>query len=137
MSGPLPMPPVPPDVDLRDFPFMPLDVRRLLTSETWINCAYEPKAGHALVCLWAEAWHQLPAASLPDNDRVLMRLALCDPDQWAHLREIILAGWVKCSDGLLYHPVVAQQALEAWERKLSFNKRARNAAKSRWAKRKA
>jgi hypothetical protein len=27
-------------------------------------------------------------------------------------------GWYKCSDGRLYHPVVAEIALRAWERKL-------------------
>jgi len=31
-----PAPLVPAEVDLRDFAFMPLDVRRLLTSETWV-----------------------------------------------------------------------------------------------------
>jgi hypothetical protein len=52
MSAPLaPEPLTPPDCDLRDFGFMPLDVRRLLTSETWIEAADDPKLGHALICL--------------------------------------------------------------------------------------
>lgn len=128
---------VPAEVDLRDFGFMPLDVRRLLTSETWIEAADTPKVGHAAMCLWAEAWHQLPAASLPDNDKVLARLAMCDARTWAKLRPKILAGWVKCSDGLLYHPVVAEKALESWKAKLSQRERTRAATEAREAKRRA
>ena len=128
---------VPAEVDLRDFGFMPLDVRRLLTSETWIEAADTPKVGHAAMCLWAESWHQLPAASLPDNDRVLARLAMCDPRTWAKLKQQILSGWVKCDDGLLYHPVVAEKALESWKAKLSQRERTRAATEAREAKRRA
>ncbi len=42
----------PPDCDLRDFGYMPLDVRRLLTSDTWLEAADDPKLGHVLICLW-------------------------------------------------------------------------------------
>ena len=38
----LPSPLVPEEVDLRDFPFMPLEIHRLLKSETWIECADDP-----------------------------------------------------------------------------------------------
>lgn len=120
----LPAPLVPPEVDLRDFAFMPLDVHRLLTSETWIEGADMPKIGHASMCLWCEAWHQVPASSLPANERVLAHLAMCTAEQWAESRERVLAGWVKCSDGLWYHPVVAEKALQAWIERLRFQKRA-------------
>src|SRR3954463_8796401 len=103
-----------PECDLRDFGFMPLDVRRLLTSETWIDAADDPKLGHALICLWAESWHQVPAGSLPDNDKVLARLSMCEREDWARVRERALQAWQKCSDGRLYHPVVAEKAREAW-----------------------
>src|SRR5262245_52020470 len=113
----LPAPLVPPEVDLRDFAFMPLDVHRLLTSETWIEAASEPRLSHALLSLWCASWHQVPAASLPDNDRVLSHLAMCDRQTWESLKAKALRGWVKCSDGLFYHPVVAEKAREAWEMK--------------------
>src|SRR5690242_9800560 len=103
-----PAPLVPAEVDLRNFSYMPLDVRQLLTSETWINGRYEPKAAHAAMSLWCESWQQVPAGSLPDNDRVLMHLAMCDPDEWERVKEMVLRGWVKCSDGLLYHRIVAE-----------------------------
>src|SRR4051812_17540317 len=113
----------PPSMDLRDFGFMPLDVRRLLTSETWIEAADDPKLGHALICLWAESWHQIPAASLPDNDRVLARLSMCSTEDWTRIRERALAGWQRCSDGRIYHPVVAEKALTSWAQKLAFKER--------------
>jgi hypothetical protein len=84
MSAPQPL--TGPECDLRDFPYMKLEVRRLLTSETWIEAADDPKLGHALFSLWCESWHQVPAASLPDKDRTLARLAMCNPDEWEHVR---------------------------------------------------
>jgi hypothetical protein len=130
----LPEPPVPPEVDLTDFEFMPLDVHRLLKSRTWIEAADNPRVGHALVCLWAESWHQIPASSLPDSDRVLARFAMCDAETWARIRDEVLRGWIKCADGLLYHPVVAEKALEAWERRLTASKKGQLGAARRWAK---
>jgi hypothetical protein len=48
-----------------------------------------------------------------------------------------MRGWVKCSDGRLYHPVVAQNALQAWEgredhREVNENKKSRQ---QRWRER--
>jgi hypothetical protein len=110
----------PPDCDLRDFPSMLLDHRRLLTSETWIEAAQMPRLGHALMSLWCESFQQVPAASLPDNDLTLLRLSMCPtPAEWKKVRGRALAGWVRCDDGRLYHPVVAEKALEAWLEKLA------------------
>ena len=137
MSAPL----TPEECDLRDFAFMPLDVRRLLTSETWIEAADDPKLGHALVSLWCESWQQVPAGSLPNNERVLARVAMCDAPEWERIRERALEGWQLCSDGRLYHPVVAEKAREAWadklayrQRKAEFSERQRERANTRWQK---
>ncbi len=123
---------VPAGVDLRDFPFMPLDVKRLLTSDTWIEASVEPKLGHVLLSLWCEAWHQVPAASLPDNDLVLSRLAMCTLGEWREIKERALAGWELCSDGRYYHPVVAEKALEAWIEKLGQRKSSGAGNAKRW-----
>ena len=70
--------------------------------------------------LWCASWHQLPAASLPDDDRVLANLAGYGRvvKEWQRVREGALRGWVKCDDGRLYHPVVAEKARESWRGKL-------------------
>lgn len=132
----LPGPPIGADVDLRDFSFMPLDVRRLLSSETWIEAADDPRLGHALMSLWAESWHQVPAGSLPDNDRVLQRLSMCpDVKEWRRIRERALAGWRRCSDGRLYHPVVVEKAQESWTHKVAQRERTALATAARERKR--
>jgi len=110
----LPEPLTPADCDLQDFEFMPVMVRRLLKSETWSLGTGDERA--AAVALWFESWHQVPAASLPSDDRLLKRLA--DSDRWAKVKTQALRGWVLCSDSRLYHPVVAEKALESWIEKL-------------------
>lgn len=109
----LPDPLTPADCDLRGMPFMALDVVRLLDSDFFaLSTGEEFKAG---VALWAKSWNQIPAGSLPVNDRVLAHLAGVDQKRWPKVREIALHGWVEASDGRLYHPVVAEKAREAWE----------------------
>lgn len=108
----------PSDCDLRDFQFMPLDVRRL--RDSGLATLAEPEAAWAAVLLWCAAWHQVPAASLPDDDRELAALAGYGRvvKEWKRVRESALRNFVMCSDGRLYHPVVAEKAVEAWRRKL-------------------
>jgi Protein of unknown function (DUF1376) len=117
---------VPPEVDLRDFAYMPLDVLRLRDSD--LAAEATDAEFRAAVMLWCASWHQLPAASLPDNDAVLTRLSGFgrDIDGWKSVRSGALRGWVKCDDGRLYHPVVAEKANEAWGHKQK--QRARTAA---------
>lgn len=134
--APLPPPPVPPDVDLRGFPFMPLDVQRLRDSDFAIASSAEGfRAG---VLLWCAAWHQVPAASLPSDDRLLANLAGFGRDVagWQLVREEALRGFAACSDGRLYHHVIAAKALDAWTRKLAERERKSAAGKkgaaARW-----
>lgn len=108
----------PSDCDLQDFPFMPLHVARLRDSD--LAGEVEPEAAWYAVLLWAASWHQLPAASLPDNDAVLTKLVGLGRDikTFRKHRDGALRGFVKCLDGRLYHPVVAEQAVTAWNSKL-------------------
>lgn len=135
MSDPLTMP----DCDLRDQPWMPFHVQRLLGSEWWLGAS--DAAARVSVELWCESWQQVPAASLPDNDRVLARMCGKSADEWAAIRDEVLSAWIKCSDGRWYHPTVSQMAQEAWGRKQArqnARKQAieagRKGAAKRWAK---
>ena len=116
-----PAPLVAPDVDLRDFQFMPLDVQRLRDSD--LAADETPEACWAAVLLWCASWHQVPAASIPNNDQWLAKQCgyvaqgKVSP-KWKVVRKGALRGWVECSDGRLYHPVVAEKAREAWKSKL-------------------
>ena len=127
----LPAPMVPADADLRDFQFMPLYLTELFNSEfDVVSTDSEWRIG---VTLWGKSWHQVPAGSLPDDDRFLCKLAGMGRDMtaWMAVRDGALRGWVKCSDGLLYHPVVAAKAAEAWARKLQHD-----TEKSAWREKK-
>jgi hypothetical protein len=42
-----------------------------------------------------------------------------------------LRGWIKCSDGRLYHPVVAEKAREAWLSKIAHRARTEAARRAR------
>lgn len=115
MMTDLPAPLISPEVDLRDFGFMPLDVVRLRDSDLMaLSTGDEFKTA---LKLWCIAWHQRPAASLPKDDRVLAHLTGVGPS-WKKLKAGALRGFIECSDGRLYHPVIAEKAAEAWKSKL-------------------
>lgn len=113
---------------------MALDVVRLLDSDFFaISTGEEFKAG---VALWAKSWNQLPAASLPNNDRILAHLS-GSGTRWPKIKEMALHGWIECTDGRLYHPVVADKAVEAWDRRNEWNdvQENKNARQQRWRER--
>ncbi|GLU37157.1 DUF1376 domain-containing protein [Pseudomonas sp. NBRC 100443] len=130
----LPDPFTPADCDLRGLPFMPLDVNRLRDSDLAIEATGDEF--RAAVLLWCASWNQVPAGSLPNADATLAAYAgygRTDLKGWRKVREGALRGFVECSDGRLYHPVVAEKALEAWAERLEYRegKAAENERKRR------
>ena len=124
------------DCDLRDFPFMQLDVVRLRDSD--LASIADAEVFRAAVLSWCVAWHQVPAASLPDDDVALSRLLGYGRDvkSWRKIRELgALYGYVKCGDGRLYHPVVAEKANDAWNKKLAQRDRTKAAREARLSQR--
>ena len=101
------------DCDLRDFHFMPLDVATLRDCD--LSATATGDEFRAAVLLWCAAWHQIPAASIPDNDAVLAKLAGYgrSVNDWLLVKDVALRSWVKCNDGRFYHPKVAEKANEA------------------------
>lgn len=114
----LPAPLTSADCDLRDYPAMMLDVRRFRDSD--LVAMEKPECVVAAVLLWGAAWHQVPAGSLPDEDKILAQLAGYGRviAAWKKVRAGALRGFLKCSDGRLYHRTVAEAANAAWETKL-------------------
>jgi Protein of unknown function (DUF1376) len=110
-----PEPLTPPECDLRGLPFMPLDVQRLLDSDLFaLSTGDEFKAA---VALWCKSWLQKPSGSLPNDDRVLAHLSGAY-GAWQEVRQNALRGWILCSDGRLYHPVVCEKARIAWSQRV-------------------
>lgn len=116
-------PPIPSEVNLRGMPWMPLDTVRLIDSDLFaLSTGDEFKAA---VALWCKSWAQLPAASLPSDDRILAHLSGAGA-RWKKVKAMALRGWVQCDDGRLYHPVIAEKALEAWEQREEYQDRQEN-----------
>jgi len=123
MTIELPNPLTPADCDLRDFMFMPLDVLRLRDSDIAVISSGDEF--RCAVLLWCASWHQVPAASLPNDDVILSGLSGFGRviKEWKKVREGALRGWFECADGRLYHPVVAEKANEAWRGRLDYREK--------------
>lgn len=128
----LPAPLTPANCDLRGMPFMPVDIVRLFDSDLYaLSTGEEFKAAFTL---WGRAFLQVPAGSLPADDRILAHLSGAGV-RWPRVKDLALRGWIPCSDGRLYHPVVAEKAREAWEARLAQRARTEAARAARAAKR--
>lgn len=113
-----PPPLTPPDCDLAGFGFMPWDYTRFRKSGLVANA--DPDAILAALLLYGESWQSVPAASLDNDDKALARAAGYGRavDAWLTIKAEAMRGFILCSDGRLYHPVVAEKAREAWRKKL-------------------
>lgn len=112
----LPTPLTLPDCDLRGLPWFPVVVADLRDGA--MAALADPEARWAAIFARAVAWHQVPAASLPAEDTALCRLLGFGRDvaAWLPVREAgALTEWVKCADGRLYHPALAERARDAWQ----------------------
>ncbi|WP_165374848.1 YdaU family protein [Sphingomonas montana] len=128
----VPEPMTPPDCDLRGLEYMPLLGQRLFGSE--FDALANDSEWRAGLTLWWAAWTQCPAGSLPDDDAALCRLADLGRDikTFRKLRVRALHGFVKCSDGRLYHPTLCEQALVAWDKRVK-----ERARKAQWRAKKS
>jgi hypothetical protein len=120
----LPNPLTPADCDLAGYRWMPLDVERVIDSDTFgLSTGDEFKTAFRL---WAKSWKQVPAASLPNDDRLLAHLAGIEVTTWRKRKAVALRGWILCSDDRLYHPVIAEKALEAMSKREEHAEREAN-----------
>ncbi|MFE1598206.1 DUF1376 domain-containing protein [Methylobacterium sp. ID0610] len=133
MSTPsdLPAPLVPPDTDIGGLSAFLLDVERLFASELWaLSTGEEFKAA---VALWGRAWQQVPAGSLPNDERLLAAFSGAGA-RWKKVREVALRGFVLCSDGRLYHRVLCADVMRAAKTREDRRMRTAAATKARLAR---
>lgn len=109
MSG-LPAPLVPAGTDMRHLDMVPFNGQRFFGSQTYADWIRHPQAGLAGMRLWEAAWAEVPAGSLPSDDRRLCLLAGLGRDMraWSRHKALALSGFILCSDGRLYHPDIAE-----------------------------
>ncbi|RAS32067.1 hypothetical protein [Paraburkholderia bryophila] len=105
-DGPL----TPRECDVATLPFMPLLIYELEKSDAWRFGNSDERA--ASLSLQIASWKEVPAASLPNDDRALSILSRSEC--WATTKSIVLRDWKLATDGRLYHKSVAQCALESW-----------------------
>lgn len=113
MVSDLPAPLIPAEIDLRQLPWFPILRRRLFTSHFHTHATNEEwRAG---VTLWIKSYDQSPSGSLPNDDGELWRLAAVKGNArtWRRIKPMVLHGWVLCSDGRFYHPLIAELVTEA------------------------
>ncbi len=113
--------------DLRDFPHTPVFRTKLFSSEFHARATdSEWRAGFTL---WLKAWDQVPAGSLPVDDVALARLAELGRDvkAWNKVKAGAMRGWIECSDGRMYHPIVAEGVNNALNAKVAQREKTANA----------
>lgn len=132
-----PEPFVPAEADLRGYEYMPLYGERLRTSDHNSKCS--DSEFRASVNLWWSAWQQVPAASLPNDEQTLCKLADLGRDMkaWAKVRAVAMRNFILCSDGRYYHSVLSPIAAEAWAERLKYRTRARAGGVAKAAKKRA
>lgn len=130
-----PDPLVGPEVDLKNFPYTPLFRARLFGSS--FHAVASDAEWRAGVTLWLKSWDQVPAGSLPADPVQLCRLAELGRDMktWRKVSLIALHGWKQCSDGRLYHAVVAEGVEKAWNSEQSQRNRTEKARTTRLSQR--
>ena len=117
----LPPPLVEADVDCTDLDGFYLNVERLMSSE--LLAIHGNEIIGAAVLLWCRAWKQRPAASFPDDDRVLAAFARLPLKKFREVKDAVMRGFVKCGDGRLYHVFLSKVATDAYRRKVAFRKK--------------
>jgi hypothetical protein len=116
----LPRPLTPADCDLRGFEWMPLWGHRMFSSSWYRAARKDGRGGIASLKLWWSAMLQHPAGSLPNDEEELCMLADFGEDMraWRKHRAVAMHGFILCCDNRWYHPMVAEQAVEAYARRL-------------------
>lgn len=105
-----------------------LNTDRLMVSELWaLATGDEFKAA---IGLWCRAWKQVPAGSLPNDEKVLAAFSGTGK-AWPKVRDMALRGFVLCSDGRLYHKTLCDDVKRAAEAKAKRRERTRKATEAR------
>lgn len=130
MSG-LPVPMADSSLNVQGYDYMPLLGARLFASDFYALAVRNPRGGIAGQKLWWTAWQQVPAGSLPANEYSLCTFADFGSDMrsWKRAREVAMHGFILCSDGRYYHPLIVELARKALDiRAKARDKKARQRA---------
>ena len=127
VNGGQPEPPYPADTRSRGWKFE-LDLERIVDSDTWQVAP--PDLRPWLLMLWAMSWRCTPTGALPGDDYLIAARIGMPLTMFQTYRETLLRGWIRHSDGKLYHEtiterVVSMLAMRAGEKKRQADYRAK------------
>jgi hypothetical protein len=125
-----PEPFVPANTDVSNLAGFMLNVEHLLASE--LVATGSPEECWAALMLWCRAWKQVPAGSLPNDDRVLASFSGTGR-RWSRVRAMALHGFELCNDGRLYHRFLCAEVLKAKKMRENYECR-RDADRARLAR---
>ena len=120
VSSEIPDPPYPPDTGANGWhPELHLD--RIYGSDTWTLAEDDERPW--LLRIWCESWRSMPVGSMPLERRLFARRIGCKVAFLDAHAEILLRGWVRHSDGLLYHGFIAGQVVAMLEKRRATAKK--------------
>jgi hypothetical protein len=115
-------PPYPPDTTVVASRF-PLDLPRLMASDTWTLTAPTPELRPWLLMLWVVSWTQVPAGSFADDDALLAAKIGMPLHAFQLSRGTLMRGWYKATDGRLYHNIISELVLDKLDERAKWRKR--------------
>jgi uncharacterized protein YdaU (DUF1376 family) len=88
----------------------------------------------AYILLLCVAWHEEPAGTLPNDDRLLARWARLDDERWAKAKPAILSAFKSGSDGRLHQSRMKREFENLRRAQKEMSARNTKNAKARWHK---
>jgi hypothetical protein len=110
----LPDPPYPADVKSNGFR-QEIDLDRILSSKTWALADNECRPW--LLMLWTMSWRNVPCGTWEADDEYIAARIGCKLEWFMGHRAQLMRGWVRHSDGLLYHPFIIGQVNDMLSRR--------------------
>ena len=116
-------PPYPADLEAKGWS-LDLDYERIEQSDTWAIASPEQRPW--LLMLWLVSWRQVPAASLPNNHRLIAARLGMPESKFAEWADVLLSGWELCTDGRLYHKTLTEHVLRMAAKRTKDRERVAN-----------
>ncbi len=119
---------MPKDNEAPSFQFYPDD----FTSDGKVEVMTTEEVG-AYLLLICKAWREKPAATVPNDDRILARWARMTPERWAECKAAVMAPWKLLSGSLRWQQPRLKKEYDKMLARRRFNhERATSGAKARW-----
>ena len=112
MSNEIPDPPYSSETRAKGLMF-DIDVERLYQSKTWLIAPADLKPW--LLRLWVESWRSIPVGAFEDDDELIAARIQMPENLFQAHRKILMRGWVRHSDGHLYHPTITELVMKIVE----------------------